>query len=406
MYDRLERVPSPRDLLDEQLSGSSGVSKEAVDSGELTAEDEVPQRVDLGRRFTDWRTPLSFFIALIILVVALRKSGVTISDLQSALRKVNPVLYLCAFVVYYVSFPLRTLRWRQLMLNANTGQDAEKVRHAKFRDLIEILYLSWFANCVIPAKLGDVYRAYLTRSCLDISASRTVGTILAERILDLLILFPLLLGAAVLTFQNRLLESDALRYVLGGALGLGVIAVVAILAIWRLGDGLRNILPQRVHAVFTTFREGAIYSFRGNIGKLLFLSVLIWVCEGGRLYLVLASLGMIKAGEIGPSAALFLALGSSVLTTLPIAPGGLGFVDAFLIATFRVLKHGATGGQAAALAFLDRIVSYLSIVIIGFFLYLFSSKTKTSLPGSRSEHVDIEPKRESSITRTEQSSSI
>lgn len=167
-----------------------------------------------------------------------------------------------------------------------------------------------------------------------------------------------------------------------------MIAAVVILAIWRLGDGLRNLLPQRVHQVFNAFREGAVHSFRAGIVKLLAFSLLIWLCEGGRLYLVLASLGMIKAGELGPSAALFLALGSSVLTTLPVAPGGLGFVDTFLIATFKILKHGATGGQAAALALLDRIVSYLSIVIFGFILYLVSSKTRSALPELRTHRTD------------------
>jgi glycosyltransferase 2 family protein len=368
----------------------SDLSAAEIDD-QISAEDETPPVVDLGRRFTDWRTPASFLIAIVILIVALRKSGVTVSDLEAALRKVNPLIFAGAFVVYYLSFPLRTLRWRLLMLNANTGQDLLKVRNARFKDLIEILYLSWFANCVIPAKLGDVYRAYLTRKCLDISASRTVGTILAERILDLLILFPLLFTAALVTFHNRLLESNALRYVLGGALALGVIAAVAILAIWRLGDGLRSLLPQRVHQVFNAFREGAVHSFRARIFTLLGFSLLIWICEGGRLYLVLASLGMIKSGELGPSAALFLALGSSVLTTLPVAPGGLGFVDTFLIATFKVLKHGATGGQAAALALLDRIVSYLSIVIFGFILYLVSSKTRAAIPEIRVNRVDGTP---------------
>jgi len=100
----------------------------------------------------------------------------------------------------------------------------------------------------------------------------------------------------------------------------------------------------------------------------------------GRLFLVLASLGMVKQGEVGPSAAVFLALGSSVLTTLPLTPGGAGVVDTFLIAAFKLLKQGATGGQAAALALLDRIISYLSIVVIGFVLYLVSDKTKRALP--------------------------
>ena len=348
---------------------------------------DLPQKVELGSRFANWRTVASFAFALAILVIALRKSGVNLTDLKAAMRQVNPLLYIAAFALYYSSFPLRTWRWRMLMRNANTGEDAERLRKAKFRDLLEILYLSWFANCVIPAKLGDVYRAYLTRGWIRISASRTVGTILAERVLDLTVLFPLLLGAALLTFRDRLFSDSALRYVLVGALVLGVLAVVVVGLVWRLGEGLRNLLPKRVHQMFTAFREGAIHSFRRDVPALFGLTVIVWLCEGGRLYLVLASLGLTEPGRLGPSAALFLALGSSVLTTLPFSPGGLGFVDAFLIAAFKALKAGSTGGQAAAVALLDRIISYLSIVIIGFALYIFSKKTRPVV-SSPSTHID------------------
>src|SRR5579863_7416842 len=90
------------------------------DSLELT-DGEIAQKVDLGRKFANWRTVASFSFALIILVVALSKSGVSVSDLKDALRQVNPALYVAAFLLYYVSFPLRTIRWRILMRNANTG---------------------------------------------------------------------------------------------------------------------------------------------------------------------------------------------------------------------------------------------------------------------------------------------
>ncbi len=342
-------------------------------------ESEIARKVELGRRFANWRTLASFSFALIILVVALTKSGVNPTDLKSALEKVNPVVYLAAFLLYYVSFPLRTIRWRILMRNANTGKDAERLRKASFGDLLEILYLSWFANCVIPAKLGDVYRAYLTRGWVGISASRTVGTILAERVLDLIVLFPLLLGAALLTFRDQLLANSALRYVLFGALGLGLFALAVVLVLWKLGDRLHRLLPRRVHRMYHAFREGAMHSVRRDVVALFGLTILVWSCEGGRLYLVLASLGLTQPGRLGPSAALFLALGSSVLTTLPLAPGGLGFVETFLIAAFKTLKTGSTGGQAAAVALLDRIISYLSIVVFGFILYIVSKKTRQVL---------------------------
>lgn len=357
-----------------------------LDESVEVPDSEIARKVELGKRFANWRTLVSIGFGLIILLVALSKSGVNLTDLKAALKRVNPLLYLAAFLLYYVSFPLRTIRWRILMHNANTGKDAERLQQASFTDLLEILYLSWFANCVIPAKLGDVYRAYLTRGWVGISASRTVGTILAERVLDLIVLFPLLLGAALLTFRDQLLADSSLRYVLLGALGLGLFALAIVVVLWKLGDRLHHLLPKRVHRMYHAFREGAMHSVRRDIVSLFGLTILVWSCEGGRLYLVLASLGLTEPGKIGPSAALFLALGSSVITTLPLAPGGLGFVETFLIAAFKTLKTGSTGGQAAAVALLDRIISYLSIVVLGFILYIVSKKTRQALAAPR---VDI-----------------
>ena len=67
----------------------------------------------------------------------------------------------------------------------------------------QIIFLSWFANCVVPAKLGDAYRAYLLKKDANVGFSKTIGTILAERIIDMIILFVLLAGAALLVIRGK-----------------------------------------------------------------------------------------------------------------------------------------------------------------------------------------------------------
>jgi uncharacterized protein (TIRG00374 family) len=77
-----------------------------------------------------------------------------------------------------------------------------------------------------------------------------------------------------------------------------------------------------------------------------------------------------------------------VLTTLPLTPGGLGVVEAFMVTVLVVLAvHGGHDAKevAAAVALLDRIISYLSIAVIGFFLYAFTDKAHVApaaLPAS------------------------
>jgi len=321
-------------------------------------ESEVPQQVSLGARLRDPRTLLSFGVALIILAVAVLKAGIDWGTTLHTLRTANLALFALAAVLYYASFPLRTHRWRRLMHNANHGAVQGRIDRFPLWDLMQILYLSWFVNVIVPFKLGDIYRAYLARRWIGVSLSRTVGALLAERILDLIVLFPLLLVAAVLTFQARLFaaHNDLIKYALLGGLALAMIAGTMLVIIWRAGESILRILPHRLHDIYRHFRHGAVSAFGHEAPALVGQTVVVWLLEGARLACVLWALGLIAPGKIGLAAAIFLALGSSVLTALPLTPGGLGVVDAFVVAGLVLLD--VSGGKSTAVAadMLDRLI--------------------------------------------------
>jgi len=380
--------PRPLPRVDAKDEGGHLSPEEAraldLEPGEVAEEEEleeeVPEQVAIGKRFGDWRTIASFAFAVLILGFAASK--VNWPATWQVLKHANIALFALAFVAYYISFPIRTHRWRRLMHNSNHGALREKIDHYPTWDLTQILYLSWFANVIIPAKLGDVYRAYLARRWIGVSLSRTVGNVLAERILDLIVLFPLLVVAAFLTFQSKLFSAHdiTIRYALLGALVLAVVAGSVLTIMWRAGESVLRVLPRRLHDVYLHFRHGAVSSFGNEAPSLLGQTVVIWLLEGTRLTCILAALGLLSPGKIGPAAAVFLALGSSVLTTLPFTPGGLGMVETFIPAVLVLL--GVTGGLStgAAVAVLDRIISYLSIAVFGFILYIFSDKARGAPP--------------------------
>ncbi len=380
--------PRPLPRVDAKDEGGHLSPEEAraldLEPGEVAEEEEleeeVPEQVAIGKRFGDWRTIASFAFAVLILGFAASK--VNWPATWQVLKHANIALFALAFVAYYISFPIRTHRWRRLMHNSNHGALREKIDHYPTWDLTQILYLSWFANVIIPAKLGDVYRAYLARRWIGVSLSRTVGNVLAERILDLIVLFPLLVVAAFLTFQSKLFSAHdiTIRYALLGALVLAVVAGSVLTIMWRAGESVLRVLPRRFHDVYLHFRHGAVSSFGNEAPSLLGQTVVIWLLEGTRLTCILAALGLLSPGKIGPAAAVFLALGSSVLTTLPFTPGGLGMVETFIPAVLVLL--GVTGGLStgAAVAVLDRIISYLSIAVFGFILYIFSDKARGAPP--------------------------
>ena len=62
---------------------------------------------------------------------------------------------------------------------------------------MEIIVLSWFANTLLPAKLGDVCRGYLFKKATGVSFTRTrVRDDPHERLMDILGLFSFSSSAA------------------------------------------------------------------------------------------------------------------------------------------------------------------------------------------------------------------
>jgi glycosyltransferase 2 family protein len=70
---------------------------------------------------------------------------------------------------------------------------------------------------------------------------------------------------------------------------------------------------------------------------------------------------------------LFFALETAVLTTVPFTPGGLGLVEAGLIGI--MIYVGIPTQDATVVVLFDRVLSYLSVAVIGFLVYLVSKRS-------------------------------
>ena len=119
------------------------------------------------------------------------------------MRNAKIYFVFAAFIIYYLSFPIRTFRWRMLLENVGYTE-ANGIHLPKFWKLLEIVYVSWFANVIVPAKLGDLYWAYLLRREAGLPASRTFGTVIAERLLDLIVLLLLFIPSVIISLHENL----------------------------------------------------------------------------------------------------------------------------------------------------------------------------------------------------------
>ena len=155
--------------------------------------DETPAGV--GKRFFRPQTVISFGVALSIVLFFFTRLDVNFSDVWANVSDAKPLYLLLALGCYYSTFVLRAIRWRWMLSQAGIDEEHGYPIPGLPR-LVEILLLSWFVNCIIPAKVGDAYRCYLFKQDTKASFSATLGTILAERLTDLVVLSVAMLAPA------------------------------------------------------------------------------------------------------------------------------------------------------------------------------------------------------------------
>src|ERR671936_810193 len=189
----------------------------------VEGEKDVEAAPSLAARFFNLRTLVSFALGFAIIVFLFTRVQIDVGAILDRVRQSNPFLLLAAFLVFYATFPVRAVRWRRLLRNVGL-HDSARFDLPSVPGLAEIVFLSWFANCVVPAKLGDAYRAYLLKLNAGVSFSTTIGTILAERIIDVVVLFLLMLAATGLSF-GRAVPGEVLVLM---QLGLGLVVLVVI----------------------------------------------------------------------------------------------------------------------------------------------------------------------------------
>jgi glycosyltransferase 2 family protein len=328
-------------------------------------DEPIPEReVSLTRRVLNWRTIGSLIFAIVLLALTFRTLGVNLGDTIDLILSANVGLLALAFAAYYATFPVRAFRWRYILAKVGT--------RVRFVDALEILYISWFVNCLVPAKLGDLYRAYLLKADNGASASKTVGTIFTERIADIIVIFALALAAGYWSFRGRSMPGVDVIFILGFVVAILLIGVTVALRFY--GQRITRFLPMRFAELWGRFHEGSTGALtRSALPVIGATTVVIWLLEGSRLYFVIHALG-IPGVDLGLSASVFVALVAALLTAMPLTPAGVGFVEAGIAGA--LLIYGVSPEHAAAIALTDRAISILSVIITGGIVYLFSGKVR------------------------------
>ena len=252
-----------------------------------------------------------------------------------------------AVLLYFVACAIRGERWHVLLL-----ENDAKPHRADSYGLIAVGYLG---NNVLPARAGDAMRVLLMAPRADSDRRTVLGTLVAERLCDVLVLGALfaLLAYGVLSGAGALDVGDRLFLVVLLLAAAALLVAIAAVVLHTRGHLMRvwEFLKPLIAA--TT-------NLKGRHGaEVLVLTVLVWACEGAVWYLTAQAAGL----GVDLVESLYLLALSSMMVLIPAGPGYAGTMDAAIILGSKALDKSSS----AALAYLIllRFVLMIPIGIAG-----------------------------------------
>jgi len=373
-------------VLDDQAEDSERTKSELeLIKQETLEEPEITQeQLSIGKRLLNWRTIVPLVIVIAALVYFVQKANINPQHTWAAIRTANIYFVLAAFFIYYITFPIRSLRWRMLLQNAGYSEESG-VHLPKFLKLLEILYTSWFANVIVPAKLGDLYRAYLFRRETGLSGTRTFGTVLAERLLDLIVLLLVFIPAVMISLHENL--PPQLLTGLKIALAVVIAGIISLFLLRMFPTQIARLVPKRFRGHYDHFQQGTLGSFR-RVPILTPLTLSVWACEGLRFFFIALALGLISGSFVHIIAvSLFIALGEALLTVVPFTGGGVGLVEGGMLAMLALFTSNSS--LAAAAILIDRAITLFSILVIGFIVFMIATGMQAAKQNQQKKSVAV-----------------
>jgi len=317
----------------------------------------ITMKINIASKLRSKRTITSFLISA--LAIYFLATIIDINKTVNVLKSVNLSYFILAMLIYYSSIPIRGYRWKLLLENVKFK--------GKLKDVTEIWFLAYFINCLVPAKLGDIYRGYLIRKNYKMPISRTLGTILTKRVADIIFLIILLTLSGYIVF-GKYLPSDISNLMNYNHIAL-FLGIFFLICLSLQKNRIISFIPQRLRIYFLEFELGFSKSItHRNILQIIILTIICWSTDILRLYFVAVSLSL----AIPIPLIIFIALCASLLSSLPITPAGLGAVELAMVSILVLLGYDIN--ISASIAILDRIINFWSFIVLGIPIYFLSDK--------------------------------
>jgi uncharacterized protein (TIRG00374 family) len=280
------------------------------------------------------------------------------------------------FIVSLAGFCwLKSARWALLLKAAGD---------IKARQLLSPVIIGYMGTGLMPMQLGEVARAYLAASQLQLRMATVFASLVLERVFDIFMLV-LIIGLAALLGTEFPPEVRAIGAFFI-ALGVGTLAVLWLYAVrtelcLELLAKLTAWLPQGLRQkLLDHARAGAqgLDSLRNPTRciALIVLSVAQWSCMCACTWISLAAIGLSL-----PAVAALVVLATTIISmTLPAGPGYVGTLQ--LAYTLALVPFAVERSDALAASVFYLVMLWVPLVALGLVLLHRSGFGMSDLAGA------------------------
>ncbi len=322
---------------------------------------------------------ISLLITLFFLYLAFRNV-----DLQKAFNllfsRVSMGYFFLFILIFLFTNVVRAVRWKYILLNVK--KDVSLV------NLFGAMMIGYGVNAIIP-RLGEFYRAFFLGKWEGVSRGSMFGTVIVERLVDLLVLFVSVVISVAVYSGNIYSKVPWLKdTLLWGSLIIGILIILLVLlsisgeksysGLVKFVGRFSQSASKQLNDIFESLVQG-ISSFSGtkNILLVIFLSLIVMVLYGLNSLVGFYMLDMQSINIVNYKMAWILMTISAFGIIIP-TPGGIGSYHAIVIFVLTVLFN--FGEEiSATYALLTHFISYVGFISLAFLSIWYINRRQVKL---------------------------
>lgn len=251
-----------------------------------------------------------------------------------AIKSANPIWVFLSVFIGILSHVSRAVRWNYLLKPMGY--------HPKLINNVLIILTAYFANTLV-LRSGEFLRATALNTYENVPFEKGFGTIVTERIIDLIML--LLIIAIALLVQTDVILGILDEYGIGlaGSLSILLVGVVGLIIAIRLIKKSTSKFALKIKTFLNGLLDGVMSIFKmKKRGAFIFHTFFIWACYIGMFWVIKFTVPETTELPLGAFLVAFVAGAFAMATT----NGGLGLFPIVVTAALSVYGISKTSGDA------------------------------------------------------------